>query len=227
MAARVGACLWILALACAAPAGAQDTGALPPMRPQTEDAEPPAPQPGALLTIETERLLQESAYGQRVLREIEDEGRAIAAESERIAEELRAEEQELTDRRDSMEPQEFRAAAEAFNDKVERLRQQQDAKAQEFSQRTEQVRRRIVAAARPVLLQIMQEAGAAALIERRQVYVSSESADITALAIERLDARIGDGSDLEEPVAPVPSDGDFGADSAPTVPILPGAGPRD
>ncbi|SFE08010.1 OmpH family outer membrane protein [Roseivivax sediminis] len=196
---------------------AQDPSGLQPMQPTGGGALAAGP----VLVIESDRLLQESAYGQRVLDEIEAERDEIAEENERIAQELIEEEQDLTERREDMNPQDFRAAAEAFNEKVERLRQQRETKAQEFSQRTDQVRRRILAAAQPVLAQIMQEAGAAALLERRQVYVSSDGADVTGLAIQRLDARIGDGSDLEEPPVPAPDPEGTVPSADPSGPILP------
>ncbi|ETX16629.1 outer membrane chaperone Skp (OmpH) [Roseivivax halodurans JCM 10272] len=177
--------------------------------------------PGAILTVEIERLLQESAYGQRVLLEIEKEGRAIAAESERIAEELRREEEELTERRDGMEPEAFREAADAFNAKVQELRARQDQKAQEFGLRTEQARRQIIAAARPILQSIMEDAGGAVLVERRQTLLSADGADITDAAIAELDAEIGDGSDLTLP-DPGPADEDaMPSAEDPGVPILP------
>ncbi|WP_043765815.1 OmpH family outer membrane protein [Roseivivax isoporae] len=151
----------------------------------------------AILTVETERLFAESAFGMRVEREIEEAGQALASENREIEAELTAEEQRLTEQRASMDPAAFRAAADAFDVRVQELRQQQDAKARALSQRTEQARRRFLSAVQPVLADIMREAGAAVILERRAVLVSLDATDITGLAIERIDAAIGDGSDLE------------------------------
>jgi Skp family chaperone for outer membrane proteins len=50
-----------------------------------------------------------------------------------------------------------------------------------------------LAAAGPVLEQMMREAGAAVILERRSVFVSANAIDITDEAIERLDASVGSG----------------------------------
>ena len=63
-------------------------------------------------------------------------------------------------------------------------------------------------AARPVLGQLMREAGASVILERGSVFFSSNASDITDRAIERIDAAIGDGADaapdgpLDLPPAP-------------------------
>ncbi|MEN8738644.1 MAG: OmpH family outer membrane protein, partial [Phaeobacter gallaeciensis] len=80
-----------------------------------------APQSG-ILTIQPDRLFSESAFGQRVTRELEAEGAVLTAENRRIEAELRAEEQDLTQRRPSMEPEAFRTLADAFDKKVQETR---------------------------------------------------------------------------------------------------------
>ncbi|MFW8634560.1 OmpH family outer membrane protein [Cribrihabitans pelagius] len=152
-----------------------------------------APQSG-ILTIQPDRLFSESAFGKRVEREIEAAGAVLTAENRRIEAELRAEELELAERRAGMEPAAFRALADAFDEKVQETRRAQDQKLREISQMGEAARRDFMTASLPVLQEIMRETGAGAILEHSSVFLSADSADITSLAIARIDAVLGDGS---------------------------------
>ncbi|MFV1442397.1 MULTISPECIES: OmpH family outer membrane protein [unclassified Phaeobacter] len=151
-----------------------------------------APQTG-LLTIQSERLYAESAFGQRVSQELDAEGAVLTAENRRIEAELRAEELELTERRSSMDPAAFRALADAFDKKVQETRRQQDQKLRDINQIGEDARRDFFTASLPVLQQIMLEAGAGAILEHASVFLSADAADVTDLAIARVNEVLGDG----------------------------------
>ncbi|MBV2360850.1 OmpH family outer membrane protein [Thalassococcus sp. CAU 1522] len=149
-----------------------------------------------ILVIEFERVFEQSAFGRRVAAALESEGAEIAAENRRIEAELTEEERRLTEERASLSSEAFRALADAFDEKVQRLRREQDSKARALGARSEEEQRRFLAAAQPVLQQLMREAGAAVLVERRSVLLAADDVDITDIAISRVDAAIGDGSGL-------------------------------
>ncbi|WP_434086057.1 OmpH family outer membrane protein [Leisingera thetidis] len=169
-----------------------------------QEAAPQAPNTGAefqlglpqsgILTIQPDRLFSESAFGQRAEREIEAEGAVLTAENRRIEAELRAEELELTGRRSGMEPEAFRALANAFDQKVQETRRRQDQKLREINLMGEEARREFIAASLPVLQQIMRETGAGAILDHASVFLSADAADITSLAITRIDEVLGDGT---------------------------------
>lgn len=148
----------------------------------------------AILTISSDRMYAESAFGQRVAREVETESEALAAENRRIETELTAEEQDLTRRRPEMEPADFRALADSFDQKVQGLRRTQDAKARALVQKNEAERIRFLQAARPILADLVRESGAGVVLERSSVFLSANAIDITDLAISRIDALLGDGT---------------------------------
>lgn len=160
-----------------------------------------APQVGVLqspiLTIERERLFNQSAFGQRVTAEIEAEGAAITAESRQIDAEMEAEEMALTEQRPSLSPEAFRTLADEFNEKVQRLRAEQDEKVRDLGRRVDEAQRRFLVAARPILAAIMRDAGAVVIVERRTVLLSLDAIDVTDLAIARIDAALGDGADSD------------------------------
>ena len=149
---------------------------------------------GEILTIESDRLFADSAFGQRVLRDIEAQQSILLAENRKIETELAAEEKRLTELRKEMTPEDFRAVADAFASRVEEVRQEQDAKARSIGEMRERQQALFIQAADPILLALMREAGATVILERRAVFFSAESVDITNLAIERLNRTIGDGA---------------------------------
>lgn len=147
-----------------------------------------------VLVVELDRLFAESAFGLRIAAEIEEEGSQLAAENRRIEAELIAEERQITEQRPGLTPEAFRALADAFDEKVQTFRREQDAKVRAIGQRNEEGQRAFLMAAQPVLQDLMTEVGATVLLDRRVVFLSAPAVDVTDAAIERIDAAIGDGS---------------------------------
>ena len=171
--------LWLAACVClASPMSAQQLGTVQ----------------SPILTIEAERLFIESQFGQRVAQEREADSAVLSAENRRIEADLTEEEQSLTERRAEMEPDAFRALADAFDEKVQAIRRTQDAKARALNQRGEADRVAFLQAAAPVLEQLMRDAGAAVILERGSVFLSLNATDVTDQAIARINAAIGDGA---------------------------------
>lgn len=151
-----------------------------------------------VLTISSDRLFSDSAFGQRVLREIENEGALLAQENERIVSELSSEEKDLTVKRAELSPEEFRPLAQAFDEKVQSHREGQRAKLDALARRSEEDRQTFYALAQPVLIDLMRETGAAVILERANVFLSADASDITDDAIARINAAIGDGTGLQD-----------------------------
>ncbi|WP_037970053.1 OmpH family outer membrane protein [Sulfitobacter noctilucicola] len=147
----------------------------------------------AVLTIDSERLFLESAFGQRVAAEVEEQGEQIATENRRIEAELEAEEKRLTDLRATMAPEEFRALANEFDEKVQRTRTAQAAKGRALNELLEKEREVFLAAAAPVMERLMSDAGATVILEQRSVFVSASAIEITDDAIALLDETLGSG----------------------------------
>jgi Skp family chaperone for outer membrane proteins len=155
-----------------------------------------------ILTLSSERLYSESAYGRRIQQEIEAESAVLTAENRRMEAELSAEEQELTERRAEMDPAAFRTLADAFDKKVQDIRRTQDAKARDLARRDDIARGEFLNAARPVLEALMRDAGATLILERASIFLSANSTDVTDLAIARIDAVIGDGRGIVKAPGP-------------------------
>ena len=180
---------WFLAFAVPAAGQEQD---IPPM------ASP-------ILTLDQERLFNGSNVAERVAQEVERRSAELAAENRAIEARLVAEELDLTERRPGLAPAEFRALANAFDEKVQRIRAEQDAKTTELQRLSEQARQNFLRRITPVLAEIVSERGAVVVLDRRSAVISAESIDITDEAIARINTAL-DSSDLApgtlEPVLP-------------------------
>ncbi|MAC80756.1 MAG: outer membrane chaperone Skp [Rhodobacteraceae bacterium] len=151
----------------------------------------------SILTIESDRFFSESAFGRRVTAEIEAASQDLAAENREIEAALTEEEKDLTRKRATMDPEDFRVLADAFDTKVQGIRRSQDAKGRALAGRGDKGRVAFLRAARPVLSKLMHEFGASIIMERGSVFFSSNASDITDEAIRMIDAEIGDGSDSD------------------------------
>ncbi len=186
--------LWAVAVALAlvvAPATAQQT------QPGGELALGQVRSP--VLTIDPERLYAESLFGQRVAAEIRADAEALDRENQRIEQALTEEERGLTLRRPTMPVEEFRAAAEDFDSRVQAIREAQDAKERSLQQAVSEGQAAFLEAATPILAEIMIDAGAAVILDRRSVFLGVGAVDITDRAIEAVNARIGDGATFVSP----------------------------
>ncbi|WP_179379945.1 OmpH family outer membrane protein [Jannaschia marina] len=168
----------------------------------------------AVVVLDRDALFSSSLFGQRISRDIEAASAALAAENRRIEEELEAEEQALTEQRDTMDMAAFRSLASDFDRRVTDIRERQDAKARAIAQQTERAQQIFLEQANPVLAQLAQETGALVILDRRSVIASADRIDITVLATRRIDAVLGDGGDLDASSTedPAPGDGTPGGD---------------
>ncbi|PIE12370.1 MAG: outer membrane chaperone Skp [Rhodobacterales bacterium] len=146
-----------------------------------------------VLVIDPARLFAETEFGRRVATEVEAEGAVLAAENRRIEAELTTEEKALTERRKTMAPDEFRAAADGFDRKVQQIRSEQEAKARALADAGENAQRRFLSVAQPVLETLMRESGAEVMLDRRFVLLRDPHVDVTEEAVRRIDEAIGDG----------------------------------
>jgi Skp family chaperone for outer membrane proteins len=152
-----------------------------------------------VLVIDIERLLAETAYGRSLQAGIEAERDALIARNERVATELEAEERALTELRATTPADEFREMADAFDAKVTELRRESERLSRELERRRDLAPVQFMRVVQPVLAEILNEADAVALLDVRSVILRADVADVTDIAVSRIDARIGDG--------PEPADG--------------------
>lgn len=153
---------------------------------QSQEAVAPPSTPAPLLTLDQDRFFLESDFGRAVIERERNATAALEQENKRIEAELVAEEQALTEQRKTLSPEEFTARAEAFDQKVERIRAEQDSKARALTDAREMDRQEFLKSAGPVLGELLGELKAAAILDKNLVIVSLSAIDITDEAIAKL-----------------------------------------
>ena len=152
-----------------------------------------APAAQQVVVVDFDEVFRTTLYGRRIIAEFQQENQALSNEFERIAEELVAEENNLSDLRGSTEPSAFKEMALAFDQKSTRLRQEQEDKRVELKLAGDEAQSDVLQQFGPIFVQIMQERNASILLEKKQVVLVIASADITKEAIRRIDQELGDG----------------------------------
>jgi len=139
-----------------------------------------------ILVVDLEKLFNNSDFGRKVASDYAAVGNEIAAENRRIEAELIAEEKALADQRPTMEQSEFRALADAFDIKVQKMRETQRTKLRDLSQSSEAAKSRFFEFAQPVLEGIMVESNAVVIMELNSVVLNMSAIDITQEAIKQI-----------------------------------------
>lgn len=161
----------------------------------------------SILTIDQERLFNESRFGKAVSAAFRKQSEDHIAENRQIEAELETEERDLTLLRAKKTTAEFDILAADFDKKVEAIRTAQDGKSKAMTKQFDADRQHFFETAKPVLGQLMAERGAAAIIDKRAVFLGFDAIDLTDAAIARLDQVLGDGTNSPsspEPVLPAP-----------------------
>lgn len=190
----------IAAVLCPAAAIAQEVRAPEPMPVQQVTA-PERAFRSPVLSIDQQRLFEDSSFGKSSLAQLERASRDLQAEIRKIESDLEIEERLLTERRSTMPPADFLPLAAAFDEKVEKIRDAWGAKDRELKRQREQDQQRFYETAVPVLAALMQEFEAVILVDKANVILSLDRVDITQVAIDRIDARLTDAPALA-PITP-------------------------
>lgn len=157
-------------------------------------AQEPAPAATTILTLDQDRFFLESLFGKASIAREQEAARVLEAENSKIEAALIAEEQDLTTRRPTLPTEEFTALATAFDEKVERIRDEQDAKARALTQGRDKERQEFLRVAVPVLGDLMSEKGAVAIVDKTMIILSLSAIDVTDEAIAKVDAVLKEGA---------------------------------
>ncbi len=156
-----------------------------------------------ILVLDPERLFADTQLGQRINREYLAEREKLIARNRKIEAELEAEELSLTELRAEKTPDEFRDLADAFDAKVQEIRRESERAVRDLERSRDSAPLMFMRMVEPVLVQVMRDSGGEIILDVRSVLLRADVVDITAVAIARVDAEIGDGSeqDLDVPKA--------------------------
>ncbi|SDX44235.1 OmpH family outer membrane protein [Roseicitreum antarcticum] len=161
----------------------------------------------AIAVLDQERMYTMSLFGQRVRAEVQAAFQVLEQENQVLLAELSAREEELTELRATLNPEEFRTLADAFDTDVEQIRTSQDQKSREISSYQEREEQRFFAAASPLISALAREAGVQVLFDKRSVILSDPASDLTDQVVIRLNDLLGTGVENAEPPALIPDAG--------------------
>ncbi len=186
----------------------------------------PRVQQSAVLTLDWERLYDNSLWGKRVQSEIEAASSALRKENDRIASQLEAEERKLTEERLTMPSDQFQQAADAFDKRATDIRKAQKAKADAIQRQLNQEHQTFVQTVVPLLDEVLKARGAVVVLDSRAIIRGLAQADITSELGARVDKEIGDGAGRVTPLVPPTSNGNSAdaAQDAPATPDQPASG---
>ena len=142
--------------------------------------------PPPILTIDQDRLFTETRPGLDISAEFEEKAAALALENNRIETELTEEELELTELRATLPADEFKALADEFDIKVQRIRAEQDQKARALNDAGDEARQSFFNDIAVHISDIVRERGALVVLDRRDVFLSADRIDITDELIDRV-----------------------------------------
>ena len=143
-----------------------------------------------ILTIDADRVFASTVAGQQISEGIKTMVAELSAENRKIEAELAAEEQQLTDTRATMSAANFLPLADTFDQKVQRIRAEQDAKERQLQQLQEAEMQQFLTLVTPVLSRLGNKYGAVAILDRRNVLLAADGIDITDEAIARINEAI-------------------------------------
>lgn len=138
-----------------------------------------------VLVLDIRRALNESNAGQLILENYKAAIIALNNEFNILQTQLIAEEQELRDLRSSMEVSEFVKLAEAFDQKSTQAREEYRLRKQAIDDELNENTDRLARILSQYAGEVMEEKGAAVVLMKNQVIVSSNAIDITSGVMER------------------------------------------
>lgn len=141
-----------------------------------------------ILVVDRERALRDSAAAQALAENERLARLALGEELEALRRALEAEEAEIAELRDSGDKAAFEARVRAFDIRVREARRESQAKGEALQARFVGARRALAASLDPILQAVLQESGAALILEARTVLAAPPGADVTDEVIRRFDA---------------------------------------
>ena len=155
-----------------------------------------------ILTLSPEELYTRAKFGDTVKKRAEAFATLLAKENDSFEVALVQEEKDLTELRKTMSADLFASVAAAFDQKVERIRKDQEDKKRQLNQKVETNRKYFFDSILQVLAEIMKEYGADLIVDKSVVFVSFDRIDVTDEAITLIDQMLSLVPDISSPLAP-------------------------
>ena len=148
---------------------------------------PLAAQERSILVVDLDRAYESSLFGKSMRAQFRQNNQALAAENAVILNALKDEELQLTEDRAALSAEEFAAAAAAFDEKVQKIRNARLEKIRQVDEQFKKLKPLFFQRIEPFFDLVMREFEATVILEKSSVLRSIEGIDITDLLVERVD----------------------------------------
>lgn len=158
-------------------------------QPSQAQTEPPQGSPQAILVVDRERVLVDSAPGRALAAAVQEQRLALQSASAEAEKAMEAEETEIDQIRDRLTPQQFEERLRDFDQRVRQVRRETQQASQALHARINNARRELEQALNLVLRDILEERGASVLLNAQTVIMAREEIDITTEAIDKFSTK--------------------------------------
>lgn len=143
----------------------------------------------AILIVDRERALAESAAAINLAAEEREARAALRSELDKLRADLEKEEAEIASLREIATKEVFEARVKAFDIRVRDARRTSQEKGEALQARFVAARRELAANLEPVLREMLEKTGAFLVVDARTVLAARNGADVTEEVIRMFDAR--------------------------------------
>lgn len=141
---------------------------------------------GAVVVLDQQRLFSENIYSIQMREQLIALSEDISAENRQIEADLIAQEKRLSEARATLPPEEFKKQADEFNQTVQNVRQEREARINEMDTMVRNVQQKIQQISTPILNALIVEIGAVAVLDSQSTLYVNKTFDITDIALTRL-----------------------------------------
>lgn len=146
----------------------------------------PVFQEATVAYLNRDLLFTDSDVGKALIEQNRVVSEELRTELRQIEGELSREEDALVEQRKTDDPDVFKQKAQAFDEKVKKIRAEQDLRVRALRSSLETARFDFYSRADPILRQLMKERGIILLLNQNSVLIATENSDITSEAIARI-----------------------------------------
>ncbi|MEQ1890263.1 MAG: OmpH family outer membrane protein [Alphaproteobacteria bacterium] len=143
-----------------------------------------------ILVVDTIRIQEQSAASKGVQTQIRDFETKLQTQAKSAEEKLKAEEVGLKQQQTLLAPEQFDVKRREFETKVGNEQRKLQQTQQDFQTAVRNAQTTLLKALEPILKELMTERGANLIVDRRMVMTASDSLDVTATVIERLNKKL-------------------------------------
>lgn len=149
-----------------------------------------APALQGIILVDRNAIMNESAAGQEIVRQVQDMRKKIEDDLKKKADTLRVQEQQLASQQSLLTQDAFEQKARVLRDQQVALQREADEKSRQLQNGYLTASNTIWQAASPILDALLKEKQATLMLERTAVVKGSVDLDVTAIALQRLNEKL-------------------------------------